>query len=165
MPGMKSRFSRRSVGANMHIRVQTEDFEVGSLYDALAEKSQKTGAVAMFTGRVRDLNQSNSVNELFLEHYPGMTEKVLLSIAEEATRRFSLNGITVIHRVGQLKPADNIVFVGCAAMHREDAFLACQYTMDRLKTEAPFWKKESSDRGTHWLGSNPKDRRARERWD
>lgn len=149
----------------MIVRVQKEDFEVGSLYQELASASPKTGAIAIFTGLVRDLNLNNDVSALYLEHYPGMTEKVLLDIAEAASTRFQLHAITVIHRVGQLRPNDNIVFVGCSTMHREDAFAACQFTMDRLKTEAPFWKKETSSKGDSWLRTQDKDQALRKRWD
>ena len=147
------------------ILVQENDFDIAHLYGSLAAASQSTGAIAIFTGLVRDLNLEKNVQDLYLEHYPGMTENVLSVIAKDAIARFELHAITVIHRVGHLKPGDNIVFVGCGTMHREDAFKACQFVMDRLKTEAPFWKKEGAQNGSTWLSTQEKDLRLSQRWE
>lgn len=145
------------------IKVQEEDFDVASLYAELCEDAS-IGGVVMFVGRVRDLNLGESVTELFLEHYPGMTESVLNQLAAEALERWRISDLRVVHRVGRLRVKDQIVFVGTASQHREDAFLAAQFLMDKLKTQAPFWKKETSDSGDRWLDENEKDQLAVKRW-
>ena len=127
------------------------------------------GAIASFVGLVRDNNtvaeSHDQVSTLTLEHYPGMTEKVLQEIAEQAQQRWQLQGATVIHRVGELQVGDPIVLVLAASRHRQDAFDACQYMMDILKTEAPFWKKETLPDGSdRWVDSRDSDSRAAERW-
>jgi molybdopterin synthase catalytic subunit len=146
------------------VRVQSEDFDVATLYGALASDAS-AGAVVMFVGKVRDLNLGERVSELFLEHYPGMTESVLEGLVESARNRWELGAILVVHRVGALTVNDQIVFVGVTSKHREDAFIAAEFLMDKLKTQAPFWKHESSQAGSQWLDENAKDQVAAKRWD
>ncbi|WP_105254700.1 molybdenum cofactor biosynthesis protein MoaE, partial [Pseudoalteromonas sp. T1lg75] len=122
------------------------------------------GAVVSFVGLVRDINQGEAVSGLTLEHYPGMTQKSLEAICTRAKARFEVPHIDVVHRVGSLALNEQIVFVGVAARHREKAFLACEYVMDHLKSEAPFWKKEQRQEGELWLAQNDKDTLALARW-
>lgn len=145
------------------IRVQPEDFDVATLYRQLTLDSSM-GATVMFVGMVRDLNLGESVTELHLDYYPGMTEKVLEDLVECAKERWRLGEVSVVHRVGSLKVSDQIVFVGVSSAHREDAFLAAEFLMDKLKTQAPFWKRERSDGGSQWLDINEKDVKAAKRW-
>jgi len=149
---------------NKNIRVQTERFDVGSEMDALREGDPKVGAVASFVGVVRDLNEGDEIKVLTLEHYPGMTEKALSGIIDEAARRWSLFGVTVVHRVGPMYPTDPIVLVVTASSHRHDAFDACAFIMDFLKTEAPFWKKEVTPEGERWVEARESDEEAAARW-
>ena len=145
------------------IQIQTEDFDLAAEYAALG-KSHSTGAVVTFIGKVRDFNQGDNVSGLTLEHYPGMTEKSLAKILVEAETRWSIQGVKVIHRVGELALGDQIVFVGVASMHRGDAFQACEFIMDYLKTQAPFWKKEATETGSHWVDARETDTTAADRW-
>jgi len=145
------------------IQIQTEDFDLVAEYAALG-KSHSTGAVVTFIGKVRDFNQGDNVSGLTLEHYPGMTEKSLSKILVEAETRWSIQGVKVIHRVGELALGDQIVFVGVASMHRGDAFQACEFIMDYLKTQAPFWKKEATEDGSHWVDARETDTTAADRW-
>ena len=136
------------------IRVQTKDFDPGVVLEQLRkEGAGKAGAIVSFTGLVRDLNQGERVSGLTLEHYPGMTEKVLGEIAAIATRRWSLLDVVIIHRIGSLAPTDRIVFVAAVSVHRSNAFRACEYLIDTLKTEAPFWKQEDTQTGMRWVGA------------
>ncbi len=146
------------------IRVQQQDFEVAKELAMIRAANPKVGAIASFVGLVRDLNDDTVVNNLVLEHYPGMTERSLEGIVREATGRWDVIDVTVIHRVGLLKPLDQIVLVMVASSHRGDAFKACEFIMDYLKTEAPFWKKEASDEGSRWVDARESDDRARDRW-
>ena len=146
------------------ISVQTEDFDVAAEYDALRQSSG-TGAAVMFSGLVRDMNLGDTVGGLYLEHYPGMTEKSLQAIVDEAKERWPLDDLRVIHRVGQLDIGDQIVFVGAASAHRQAAFDACQFLMDYLKTRAPFWKREQTTSGERWVESRDSDAQAAERWE
>ena len=146
------------------ISIQREDFDLGDEYKALTENDTAAGAVVTFTGRVRDLNLSRKVLGLHLEHYPGMTEKSLQAIVEEAKSRWSILRWKIIHRIGDLHLGDNIVFVGVTSAHREDAFQAAEFLMDYLKTKAPFWKKELTDQGSLWIESQEKDEQAAQRW-
>lgn len=148
----------------MMISIQTEDFDPGVEQDRLSS-SQGTGAIVAFTGLVRDENLGDDVGGLYLEHYPGMTEKTLESIIEEASQRWPLQAIRVIHRVGQLYPGDRIVFVGVASAHRRAAFEICEFVMDYLKTRAPFWKKETTPEGDRWVDARESDQKAAERWE
>ena len=131
----------------MTVRVQREDFDVGREIAQLRAAAQRVGAVASFVGIVRDLNEASDIRTLTLEHYPGMTEKALDGIVAEAKRRWDLCDALVIHRIGELKPSDQIVLVAVTSAHRGEAFAACQFIMDYLKTRAPFWKKELTPAG------------------
>ncbi len=149
----------------MKIQVGESDFDPGAEITALHAGQPRVGAVASFVGLVRDLNEGDSVNTLTLEHYPAMTEKSLRAIVDEAGERWSILDATVIHRVGRLQPLDRIVFVGVASMHRGDAFAACEFIMDYLKTRAPFWKKEGTPQGERWVEARGSDELAAERWE
>lgn len=149
----------------MVISIQTEDFDVGAEYRALVEGDTSAGAVVTFVGRVRDLNLGRGVLGLHLEHYPGMTEKSLQLIFDEATTRWDILRCKIIHRVGDLHLGDNIVFVGVTSAHREHAFAAAEFLMDYLKTRAPFWKKELTEQGSVWVESQEKDAEAAKRWE
>jgi len=134
------------------IRVQQEDFDPGAELESLRGRLQGTaGAMVSFIGLVRDLNEGDTVSGMTLEHYPGMTEKALARIAAEAGGRWNLIDAVIIHRVGPMSPNDRIVFVAAASAHRKEAFLACEYMITALKTEAPFWKKETTPGGTRWV--------------
>ncbi|MCE0488742.1 molybdopterin synthase catalytic subunit MoaE [Pantoea sp. Mb-10] len=147
-----------------HIRVGSAPFDVGAEYHRLAAHDSD-GAVVTFTGKVRNHNLGDSVAALTLEHYPGMTEKALGEIVDEARQRWALQQITVIHRVGALFPGDEIVFVGVSSAHRGSAFAACEFIMDYLKTRAPFWKREATAEGERWVDARDSDRQAAQRWD
>lgn len=147
------------------IRVQTAGFDPGAEINALQASSMSVGAVVSFVGYVRDFNAGNEVDGMFLEHYPGMTEKALGKIADEARQRWSLLGLVLIHRVGALLPGEPIVFVGVSSAHRQAAFDACAFVMDYLKTRAPFWKKEQVADRSQWVEARDSDREAAQRWD
>lgn len=149
----------------MPVSVQVEDFDVGEENRQLQQASLNIGAVVNFTGLVRDINNDAAVASMHLEHYPGMTEKSITTIVDEAKQRWSLIGVRVIHRVGDLKPGDQIVYVGVSSKHRGDAFQACEFVMDYLKTRAPFWKKELTPQGEHWVDSRSSDKDAALRWE
>lgn len=148
-----------------HILVQSDDFDVKAEYDRLRKASLNVGAVTTFVGTVRDINLDEAVKVLHLEHYPGMTEKELGLILDEAATRWDVIAATVIHRVGDLLPGDEIVFVGIASQHRGDAFAACEFVMDYLKTRATFWKKEKTLNGDRWLTTRDSDVEAAKQWD
>ncbi|MDR0933658.1 MAG: molybdopterin synthase catalytic subunit MoaE [Burkholderiaceae bacterium] len=148
----------------MSVSVQSGDFDVSEELARLRAGNARVGAVVSFVGTVRDLSEGEDVSLMELEHYPGMTEKALAAIIAEAKARWPLLGVRVIHRVGPLKPADQIVLVAVAAAHRREAFLACEYIMDYLKTEAPFWKKETLPSGARWTEAKDSDNAAAERW-
>ncbi|MEO8039335.1 MAG: molybdopterin synthase catalytic subunit MoaE [Betaproteobacteria bacterium] len=146
------------------IRVQTEDFDVGAEIARLRAGNPDIGAIASFIGVCRDRNDGASVGEMTLEHYPGMTEKALQAIASEARTRWSLIDLVIVHRVGTLRPTDQIVLVIVSGGHRGEAFAACEFLMDYLKTKAPFWKKESTPGGERWVDSRASDDMAADRW-
>ena len=148
----------------MPVRVQTEDFDVGRELAALRDGDPAVGAVAAFIGTVRDVKSDATVSDMTLEHYPGMTEKALDAIVAEAKARWNILQALVIHRVGPLKPADQIVLVGVTSAHRGEAFAACEFIMDYLKTRAPFWKKEETASGTRWVEARASDDDAAARW-
>ncbi len=148
----------------MSVRVQQEDFDVGTEIARLRAGNPKIGAVASFIGIVRDLNEGAAVGSITLEHYPGMTEKSLTAIAEQAKARWQLIDVLIVHRIGTLAPADQIVLVVTTSSHRGDAFSACQFVMDYLKTEAPFWKKEATADGVRWVDARDTDDAARASW-
>ncbi len=147
------------------IKVQEEQFDLKSEYDHLRSVSLKVGAVVTFAGTVRDINEDESVQVLHLEHYPEMTERELDKIIDEAAERWDVIAATVIHRVGDLYPGDEIVFVGVASQHRGDAFASCSFVMDYLKTRATFWKKEKTAKGECWLTTRESDVLAADAWD
>jgi len=148
----------------MRVRIQTEDFDAGAEIAALRRGDPKIGAVASFVGVVRDRNDGDSVAKMTLEHYPGMTEKAIEAIVAEAKTRWDILDVTVIHRVGELQPTDQIVLVVVAGGHRGEAFAACEFIMDYLKTRAPFWKKEETPEGARWVEARTSDDQAAERW-
>ncbi|MDI1361591.1 molybdopterin synthase catalytic subunit MoaE [Methylotenera sp.] len=148
----------------MTVRTQTQDFDTGFELSQLRNARKDTGAVVSFIGQVRDLNEGGTVSQLTLEHYPGMTEKALEAIVSQAQSRWDIFDALVIHRVGILQPTDQIVLVAVSSAHRGEAFKACEFIMDYLKTEAPFWKKEVTSQGERWVDAKLTDDDARERW-
>lgn len=148
----------------MTVRVQTEDFDAGAEIAKLRHGNAQIGAVACFIGLVRDLNDDNRVSEMTLEHYPGMTEKSLEYIVSQAKQRWNINDALVIHRVGSLQPTDQIVLVATSGVHRGETFASCEFIMDYLKTQAPFWKKEQTEQGAHWVDARESDDLAARRW-
>lgn len=146
------------------ISVQSADFDVAAEYASLIDNDVDAGAVVLFVGRVRELNLSRHVTGLLLEHYPGMTEKALEDILEEARSRWQLLRCRIIHRIGPLTLGDQIVLVGVTSPHREQAFAAAEFLMDYLKTRAPFWKKEMTEAGDHWVDAQEKDIASAQRW-
>lgn len=148
----------------MPVRVQTEDFDVSAEVAALRENNPQIGAVVTFIGTVRDMNEGSNVAAMELEHYPGMTEKALQHIVEQARQRWQLGDALVIHRVGPLLPKDQIVLVAVTSAHRGEAFDACEFIIDYLKTEAPFWKKEQTPQGARWVDARVTDDEALKKW-
>lgn len=148
----------------MSVSVQEADFDVGVEIAALSSGSKDIGAVASFVGLVRDANGGSGVSAMTLEHYPGMTEQALEAIVAEAQQRWPLNAVRVIHRYGRLLPGDRIVFVAVAGAHRGEAFAACEFVMDYLKTRAPFWKREETPEGARWVDARETDDSAAARW-
>ena len=146
------------------ISVQQGDFDMSDEYQSLISENNTDGAVVSFVGLVRDFNQGNQVSGLYLEYYPGMTEKALQNIVDEARHRWQLGRVRIIHRVGQLALGDQIVFVGVTAKHRGTAFEAAEYIMDFLKTQAPFWKKETSGNSEYWVDAKASDRDKASDW-
>ncbi len=147
------------------ILVQAAHFDVNMEINILRDASSEVGGIVTFLGVVRDINEEASVSTLYLEHYPGMTEKQIATIIDEACDRWDLLGATVIHRIGELLPTDQIVFVGVASRHRGEAFDACEYIIDFLKTRATFWKKEQTPGGERWLETRDSDTDATQLWD
>ncbi len=145
------------------VRVQHEDFDTQAVIDELTSGRKDVGAVVTFTGLVRDLADA-SLQSMQLEHYPAMTEKALADIVDTAMQRWDIQDVAVIHRVGELKPAERIVLVVTLSAHRHDAFQANEYIMDYLKTQAPFWKKETTSEGEHWVEARQSDDEATDRW-
>ncbi len=148
----------------MAVRIQTKDFDAGTEIAALRRGNPRIGAVASFIGVCRDANDGTAVTTMTLEHYPGMTEKALEKIVAEAKARWDLMEVLVVHRVGELKPTDQIVLVVVTGAHRGEAFAACEFIMDYLKTRAPFWKKEETPQGARWVEARSSDDEAAERW-
>lgn len=150
---------------NREIRVQTADFDVGQELAAVRERTVgAVGGVATFVGLVRDMREASAVSGLYLEHYPGMTENSIAAIIGQAESRWPLLDVVVVHRVGQLEPSAQIVFVQVASEHRAAAFAACEFIMDYLKTEAVFWKREARDGAEHWIESTAEDAARRRQW-
>lgn len=148
----------------MKIAVQTIAFDLGVEVAAMSQDRTDIGAIASFVGLARDMNEGSGVQAMTLEHYPGMTEKALAALVDEANARWTLQDVTVIHRVGRLLPGDPIVLVAVASRHRFEAFAACQFIMDYLKTQAPFWKKEETADGERWVEARASDDAAAARW-
>jgi molybdopterin synthase catalytic subunit len=146
------------------VKVQAQDFDVSSEIAELRSGDARVGAVASFIGTVRDLNSGDAVSTLTLEHYPGMTERSLEAIVQRAHERFDIYQCLIIHRFGELKPCDQIVLVAVTSAHRGEAFQACEFVMDYLKTEAPFWKKEQTPQGARWVEARETDGVAAARW-
>ncbi|MCG2583363.1 molybdopterin synthase catalytic subunit MoaE [Massilia sp. TS11] len=146
------------------VQVQTEDFDLTAELAALRAGDARVGAVVSFVGTVRDMNEGASVATMELEHYPGMTEKALEAILDEAHQRWQLYGASVIHRVGPLRPMDQIVLVAVSSAHRGEAFQACEFIIDYLKTDAPFWKKEQTPAGARWVDARLSDDSAKAKW-
>ena len=146
------------------IRVQQEDFDIGAEIAALTDGNTKVGGLAMFVGLVRDLAPQGKISAMTLEHYPGMTEKRLAEIAEEAKARWPLEDVLIIHRYGRLEPGDRIVLVAATSAHRQAALDACAFLIDWLKTKAPFWKLEESAAGAEWVDARESDDHAAAKW-
>ena len=146
------------------VSVQTADFDLGAEVAALRRCDPAVGAVAAFVGTVRDRNDGPGVSSMELEHYPGMTERAIEAMIDEAMRRFEIRAARVIHRVGALQPLDQIVMVAVTSAHRGQAFQACEFLMDYLKTQAPFWKKEHTPEGARWVDARASDDAALKRW-
>lgn len=148
----------------MPIRVQTDDFDLSREVAQLRAGNAGVGAIVTFTGTVRDINDGEGVSELELEHYPGMTEQALEDIVAQAKERWRVLDALVVHRVGPLKPLDQIVLVAVTSAHRGDAFAACEFIMDFLKSQAPFWKKEQTGQGARWVDARTSDDASLARW-
>lgn len=148
----------------MPVRVQEKDFEVGAELAQMRAGRPEIGALAAFVGLVRDVNAGSSVGEMVLEHYPAMTQKALEGIVAQARERWNIFDALVVHRVGRLRPTDQIVLVAVASAHRGDAFQACEFIMDYLKTQAPFWKREATPDGSRWVEARASDDAAAARW-
>ena len=146
------------------VSIQTHDFDLSAEVAALRAGDARVGAVCAFVGTVRDRNDGQSVSTMELEHYPGMTEKAIEAMIDAAHQRFDVHGVRVIHRVGVLQPQDQIVLVAVTSAHRGEAFQACEFLMDYLKTQAPFWKKEQAPDGARWVDARVSDDAALARW-
>ena len=152
------------MASHSNVSVQAEDFDVSSLQRELLDDACEAGAVASFTGLVKTGGEHQQVSALELEHYPGMTERSIQAIVDEARQRWQLSAVKVVHRIGRLEPGEQIVYVGVCSAHRREAFQACEFIMDYLKTRAPFWKKETSAAGEYWVDSRESDFSAARRW-
>ena len=148
----------------MTVRIQTQDFDAGAEISALRLARSDIGAVTSFIGQMRDMNDGSAVSSMRLEHYPGMTEKALQDIESQAKARWDIFDTLIIHRIGTLKPTDQIVLVVVTSAHRGEAFAACEFIMDYLKTSAPFWKKEATPQGERWVEAKVSDDEAQARW-
>tara|TARA_A100000164_G_scaffold313940_1_gene292976 strand:+ start:566 stop:1027 length:462 start_codon:yes stop_codon:yes gene_type:complete len=146
------------------VKIQNEDFDVKNELDIIRRNNPKIGAIVTFIGLVRDFNQKENISEMDLEHYPGMTEIVLEKIANEANDKWDCENILVIHRIGKLKPMDQIVLVIVCSAHRGKAFSACQFVIDFLKTKAPFWKREVTGVGSRWVEARESDLTSESKW-
>ena len=146
------------------VSIQTADFDLSQEIAELRVQDRRVGAVCAFVGTVRDRNDGAAVSSMELEHYPGMTERSIEAMIDEAHRRFDIFGARVIHRVGELEPGDQIVLVAVTSAHRHQSFLACEFLMDYLKTQAPFWKKEHTAQGAQWVDARVSDDEALARW-
>ena len=147
-----------------HVSIQTADFDLSTELATLRAQDKRVGAVCSFVGTVRDRNDGLSVSSMELEHYPGMTEKAIEAMIDEACARFDIFGVRVIHRVGLLQPLDQVVMVAVTSAHRGESFRACEFLMDYLKTQAPFWKKEETPQGARWVDARVSDDAALAKW-
>ena len=148
----------------MTVRIQTADFDLSTEIAALRSGDLQVGAIVSFVGTMRDMNEGSQVNSMELEHYAGMTEKALADIIVEAKSRWSIHEALVIHRIGKMLPGEQIVLVAVTGQHRGEAFTACEFIIDYLKTAAPFWKKEATPTGEHWVDARSTDDEAMARW-
>lgn len=148
----------------LSVSIQAEDFDVSYELAHLRANDARIGAVCSFVGTVRECNEGSDVSSMELEHYPGMTEKSITAMMEEAAKRFDICGVRVIHRIGLLQPQDQIVLVAVTSAHRGMSFQACEFLMDYLKTQAPFWKKEVTPEGARWVDARVSDDKALARW-
>ena len=146
------------------VSIQMQDFNLAVEVDALRKNDKRVGAVCSFTGTVRDRNDGLNVSSMELEHYPGMTEKAIEAMIDEALKRFDIFGARVVHRVGLLQPLDQVVMVAVTSAHRAESFKACEFLMDYLKTQAPFWKKEQTPEGARWVDARVADDAALAKW-
>jgi molybdopterin synthase catalytic subunit len=149
---------------SIDIRVQNTALDPSAEQDALRRGRPNIGALVAFVGLMRDISEAREVVAMTLEHYPGMTERALAQIADQAARRWQIDGIRIIHRVGRLLPEDPILLVAVISQHRTEAFRACEFLIDYLKTRAPFWKKEATDQGSRWVDARQSDDDAAKRW-
>lgn len=156
--------SNAAINPVSKVRVQTGDFDLGAELARLRAGDARVGAVVSFVGTVRDMNDGSQVSEMELEHYPGMTERALDDIVAQASERWPLYNALVIHRVGPLAPLEQIVLVAVSAAHRGEAFAACEFIIDYLKTDAPFWKKEQTPQGARWVDARLSDDSAKSKW-
>src|SRR3954464_13178296 len=166
----RSRSSRRSPEAEMAVRVQESDFDVGAELTGLTDGNKRIGGLAVFVGLVREMHvregyHRDRVDALTLEHYPGMTETALQEIEAEAQKRWPLEATLIVHRHGRMEPGERIVLVAVGSPHREAAFEACEFLVDWLKTKAPFWKLEETPKGEKWVGAHGADNQAAARWE
>ncbi len=146
------------------VSIQTLDFDLSTELASLRQQDKRVGAVCSFVGTVRDRNDGLSISSMELEHYPGMTEKAIEAMIDEACGRFDIFGVRVIHRVGLLQPLDQVVMVAVTSAHRGESFKACEFLMDYLKTQAPFWKKEETPEGARWVDARVSDDAALAKW-
>ncbi len=146
------------------VSIQAEDFDLAKEVELLRRDDKRVGAVCTFTGTVRDRNDGQTVSSMELEHYPGMTEKAIEAMIDEAFKRFDILGARVVHRVGLLQPLDQVVMVAVTSAHRGESFRACEFLMDYLKTQAPFWKKEETPEGARWVDARVSDDAALAKW-
>ncbi len=146
------------------VSIQTSDFDLSAEIAALRLQDKRIGAICTFTGTVRDRNDGLNVSSMELEHYPGMTEKAIEAMIDEAFKRFDIYGVRVVHRIGLLQPLDQVVMVAVTSAHRGESFKACEFLMDYLKTQAPFWKKEKTPEGARWVDARVTDDAALEKW-
>jgi molybdopterin synthase catalytic subunit len=146
------------------VTIQSQDFDLGAEVAALRAGNAAVGAVAAFVGTVRDRNDGSGVASMELEHYPGMTERAIEAMIDDAVQRFGIDGARVVHRIGLLQPLDQIMMVAVTSAHRGSAFQACEFLMDYLKTQAPFWKKEQTPAGARWVDARVADDAALQRW-
>ena len=147
------------------VSIQTADFDLAQEVKALRNADKRIGAICTFTGTVRDINDGSNVSSMELEHYPEMTEKAIEAMIDDAFGRFDIFGARVVHRIGLLQPLDQVVMVAVTSAHRAESFKACEFLMDYLKTEAPFWKKEQTPKGMRWVDARVSDDVAMRKWD